>query len=225
MEILPNVHLIPGVVANPYLIIDPDGLTLIDAGLSRGGKKILAYIAGLGRAPADLRRIVITHADADHTGGLAALKAASGAQVYASPVEAEAIAAGGSSRELKLSGLRRLLFKVADLVYKPRPVRVDELVSDGQELPVLGGLRVVATPGHTPGHISLFAPSAGVLFGGDSMVSENGVLRPSRGFNTWDEDRALESVQLQAALGARIVCVGHGPVVSEAAGKFPAGRA
>jgi hypothetical protein len=53
------------------------------------------------------------------------------------------------------------------------------------------------------------------------MVSENGALRESRGFNTWDEAKAIESVRRQAALGAQIVCVGHGPVVRDAAGKFP----
>jgi hypothetical protein len=53
------------------------------------------------------------------------------------------------------------------------------------------------------------------------MVSSGGALRESRGMNTWDEQLAIESVRRQAALGARIVCVGHGPVVTEAAGKFP----
>ena len=59
MEIFPNVHLIPGFAVNVYLIVDPDGLTLIDAGLARSGKKILKYVAGLGRSPQDLRRIII----------------------------------------------------------------------------------------------------------------------------------------------------------------------
>jgi len=74
MEIIPNVHLIPNIVANPYLIVDPDGLTLIDAGLPGNHKKILNYISGLGHTPSDLKRIIITHADIDHIGGLSALK-------------------------------------------------------------------------------------------------------------------------------------------------------
>ena len=92
MEIIPNVHLVPKTVANPYLLIDPDGLTLIDAGLPGSHKKILRYMAGLGCAPGDLKRILITHADFDHVGGLAPLKKATGARVYASPVEAQALA-------------------------------------------------------------------------------------------------------------------------------------
>jgi glyoxylase-like metal-dependent hydrolase (beta-lactamase superfamily II) len=221
MEVTANVHVIPSRIVNAYLIVDPDGLTLVDTGLGRSGRKILSYMACLGYSPQDMKHIVITHADGDHVAGLAALKAASGARVYASPVEAEAIAAGRMSRELRLRGIYKWLFAAAAPLFKFKPVAVDERLADGQVLPVLGGLRVVATPGHTPGHISLYAPAVGVLFVGDSLVSERDGLRPSRGANTWDEAQALESVRLQAALGAHVVCPAHGPVVNNAIGKFP----
>jgi glyoxylase-like metal-dependent hydrolase (beta-lactamase superfamily II) len=222
MEIIPNVHLIPNTVANPYLLIDPDGLTLIDAGLPGSHRKILRYLASLGYAPADLKRILITHADFDHVGGLAPLKAATGARVFASPVEAQAMAEGHASRPLKpRSKITKLLFDLMAGLFKPAPIQADELLSDGQILPVLGGLRVVETLGHTPGHISLFAPSAGILFCGDSIVSEENGLRGSSGANNWDQTKSDESVRRQAALGAHILCSGHGPVVMDAAGKFP----
>ncbi len=222
MEIIPQIHLISGGVANCYLIVEPAGLTLIDTGISRNTANVLKYLAGLGKQPADLKRIIITHSDGDHVGALADLKAATGAQIYASPIEARAIAVAHPSRELKQRGLQAFLFKIVMPFFKPKPAQVDELLSDGQELPILGGLRVVNTPGHTPGHISLYAPAAKILFCGDSMVvGNNGTLRCSRGMNTWDEDKAKESVKVQQALGAEIVCSGHGPVVREAAGKFP----
>ena len=222
MEILPNVHLIPNIVANPYLLIDQDGLTLIDAGLPGSHRKILRYLAGLGYAPADLKRILITHADFDHIGGLAALKAATGARIFASPVEAQAMAEGHSSRPLKpRRRVTKLLFDLMTRLFKPASIQADELLSDGQILPILGGLGVVETPGHTPGHISLFLASSGILFCGDSIVSEETGLRGSRGANNWDQAKSDESVRKQAALGARILCSGHGPVVMDAAGKFP----
>jgi glyoxylase-like metal-dependent hydrolase (beta-lactamase superfamily II) len=222
MEIIPNVHLIPKTVANPYLLIDPDGLTLIDAGLPGSHRKILRYMASLGYAPRDLKRILITHSDYDHVGGLAPLKAASGARVFASPVEAQAMAEGHASRPVKPRRLiTRLLFGLMGGLFKPARIQVDELLSDGQILPVLGGLRVVESLGHTPGHISLFAPSAGILFCGDSIVSGEEGLRGSSGANNWDQAKSDESVRKQAALGARILCSGHGPVVMDAAGKFP----
>jgi glyoxylase-like metal-dependent hydrolase (beta-lactamase superfamily II) len=223
MEILPKVHLIPNIIANPYLIVDADGLTLIDAGLPGSHGKILRYIRERGFKDRDLVRIIITHSDTDHVGSLAAVKRASGARVYASAIEAAAVATGKPSRQIRP---RRTLFRVLMAAVRrfvrATPVRVDEIVVDGQSLPVLGGLTVVETPGHTPGHISLFSASTGVLFCGDSIVCRDGHLVASLPANTWDQTKAAESVRKQAALGPNVVCSGHGPVVTDAAGKMPA---
>jgi glyoxylase-like metal-dependent hydrolase (beta-lactamase superfamily II) len=223
MQILKNVHQIPGVIANAYLLVDPDGLTLIDTGLPRSERKILAFMARLGYAPGDLKRILITHADVDHFGSLAALAAATAASTYASAIEAEAIAAGRSSREIAPAGssLRSLLFSLLRPFMKAQPFQVEQVVGDGAILPVLGGLRAVDSSGHTPGHLSWYAPAAGVLFCGDSMVSDTAGLHGSRPGLTADQGKAQEAVKRQAALGARIVCPGHGPVIRDAAGKFP----
>ncbi len=223
MKVIDSVFLVQGVVANPYILVDPDGLTLVDAGLPRSEKKILAYIASLGKSPQDLKRIIITHADLDHYGGLAALQKATGARTYASQIEADAMAKGEASRQLKRSGfsLRSILFALLGPFMKATPFQVQEIVAEGQTLPALGGLQVLETPGHTPGHISLFAPSVGVLFCGDSMVSDEKGLQGSRPGITWDETKARTSERKQAGLGARIVCPGHGPVVMDAASKFP----
>jgi glyoxylase-like metal-dependent hydrolase (beta-lactamase superfamily II) len=113
------------------------------------------------------------------------------------------------------------MFGLVGRFFRSQPTQVDEILSDGQVLPVLDGLRVVSTPGHTPGHISLFAPYVGVLFEGDSLTCQNGELRGSRAAYTWDQVKADEAVRAQAVLGARIVCAGHGPVVFDAVGKFP----
>jgi glyoxylase-like metal-dependent hydrolase (beta-lactamase superfamily II) len=222
MEIIQNVHHIPGVIANPYVIIDPDGLTLIDSGIPGSEKKILKYIANLGYAAIDLKRILITHADFDHIGGLAALKKSSAACVYASKIEAAAIAIGRSSRKLRPNSLpSALIAGLADRFAKSAPVQVDEFLSDGQRLPILGGLLAVDTQGHTPGHLSYFLCAAGVLFVGDSMVSDQAGLHGSVQVNTWDEALAIEAVRKQAALGASIVCPGHGPVIQNALHKYP----
>jgi glyoxylase-like metal-dependent hydrolase (beta-lactamase superfamily II) len=222
MEIFPKVHLVPNIIANAYLLVDPDGLTLIDAGLPGSQRKILRYLSGLGYVPADLKRILITHADFDHVGGLAALKTATRARVFASPIEAKAMAEGHSSRALKpRHRITKVLFDLMAALFKPTPVQADDLLSDGQTFPVLGGLQVLETSGHTPGHISLYLSSPGILFCGDSIVSEETGLRGSSGANNWDQAKSDESVRRQAALGARILCSGHGPVVMEAEGKFP----
>ncbi len=223
MEITPRVHLVPDVLANPYVIVDADGLTLIDTGLPGSHNKILRYLTERGYSAKDLKRIILTHADLDHVGGLAALKRLTGARVYASAIEADAITKGVPSRPVRPARLtRRVVMWVMRHFFKPLPVQVDAFLVDGQTLPILGGLQVLSTPGHTPGHISLFSPSTGVLFVGDSIVSRDSRLVGSIPANTWDPEQAAASVRKQSALGPRVVCSGHGPVVTDAAGKMPA---
>ena len=207
MQIVDRVYRVPGVMANSYLAVDDDGLTLIDAGVARSETRILRFLSGLGYAAGDLKRILITHADRDHVGGLAALKAASGAAVYASPVEAEAIAAGRLSREFALKGVRKALLALVQRFFTAAPATVDVLVADGQALPVLGGLQVLATPGHTPGHVSFFAPAAGVLFCGDSVRVVGRTLSPPRGASVWDEAMAVASLAVPTTAPA---CAGGG---------------
>lgn len=220
MEIVKNIHLIPGIVANPYLILDTDGLTLIDTGLPRSDKKIMGYVTSLGFETSDIKNIIITHADSDHVGGLATLQAESGGRVLASEVEAQAIAKGVQSRPLKLSGIQKLLFSLASVFFRAAPVVVDHILTNEEILPVLGSLRVIETPGHTPGHISLFVEEEGVLFCGDSLRCPDGRIKVSKGANTWDEELAWQSAGLQAGLGVSIVCPGHGDVVYEAEEQF-----
>ena len=223
MKIIDNVFVVPGVMANPYLLVDTDGLTVIDTGLPRSERKILAYVASLGKSARDVKRIILTHSDLDHVGGLAALHKLTGARTYASKIEADAIAAGIPSRQIKSSGfsIMRIVFSLLRPFMKATPFKVDEFLTDGQILPALGGLRVIETPGHTPGHISLFAPAVGVLFCGDSLVTDENGIHGSRPGLTWDDAKARQAETKQAALGAKIVCSGHGPVVMDATGKFP----
>ena len=160
MKITDNIFVVPRVVANTYILIDEDGLTIIDAGLPRSEKKILAFVAKLGFYPSDVKRIVLTHSDLDHVGALTALQKATGARTYASQIEADSIATGEPSRQISSSGfsLRRILFTLVGPFLKARPFQVDDILVEAQSLPALGDLRVVETPGHTPGHISCTHP-------------------------------------------------------------------
>ena len=214
MIITPNIHIIPGVTSHPYLLADSDGLTLIDTGIPGSAGKILRYIKRLGYSNKDLNRILLTHADYDHAGSLAALKKATNARVYASIYEARAVATGQFPRSLKTNNLfLKPVFALAERFGRISPAHVDEHLSDGQVLPVLDGMFVVDTKGHTPGHMSFFVPSAGILFSGDSILSVKDQLVGSHGSVTWDQNKANESVLKQMALRARIICSGHGTVV------------
>ena len=216
-----NVFVVPEVAANTYVLMDADGLTLIDMGLPRSQARILRYVASLGRSARDIKRILITHADWDHIGGLTALHRDTGARTYAGKIEAEAMALGRPSRPLKMPASASLFRRLTRFLMQPPPFRVDELLVEDQVLPVLGGLRVIDTPGHSPGHISFFSPSASILFCGDSMITDENGIHGSRPIFTWDPALAQEAVKKQAALGARILCSGHGPVVMDALGQYP----
>ncbi len=222
MEIVPNVHVIPSLTANPFLLIDRDGLTLIDTDIPGSAPRILRYIKQLGYALRDLNRILLTHADYDHAGSVAALKKATGARVYASLFEARAVAEGKFPRSLKTNNiLVKPIFALVERLGRIHPAHVDETLTEGQVLPVLNGLEVVDTNGHTPGHLSFFAPALGILFSGDSIVSEKNQLVGSHAPVTWNQRKADAAVIKQMALKARIMCVGHGPVmIADFIGKF-----
>src|SRR5689334_15469372 len=104
MKIVDNVYLVPGIVCNVYILVDADGLTLVDTGMPGSHGKVLSYIRRLGKSAQDVKHILLTHSDLDHVGSLAALHSASGAPSYASRVEALAIQQGKASREIKPTG-------------------------------------------------------------------------------------------------------------------------
>jgi len=214
LEIVAGVHRVPAVIGNVYVLIDPDGLTLIDTGLPYNHRRILNYVTRLGYGAGDVRRILLTHADRDHKGSVPALQALTPARVYASRVEAEAMAQGREARRLRPTAWQKIILQfLRPLFVRARPATADEFLEPGQMLPALGGLCVLATPGHTPGHLSFFAPARGILFAGDSFVAHGGRLRVSDGPNTWNAALAWDSARRQAGLGARVLCAGHGPAI------------
>lgn len=220
MEIEPYLRQIDNGFVNLWLIVEAEGLTLIDTGLARSGpKKVLAEIAALGRQPADLKRILITHTDADHTGGAAELKRLTGARIAARGVEADAMRAGKTSRVPK-SAVMRVMFGTLGALIMPTPAATaDDILVDGQTLPILGGLQALATPGHTPGHTSFFAPEKKLLIAGDSLRATGGTLAFDPAPVHWNYEAGVASARKQGRLGATLVCCGHGPALRNPA--FP----
>ncbi len=218
MEIMPGIHQLKNSFVNLYLIVEDDGLTLIDAGVARSGpKRALETIQQLGRKPGDLKRVLITHSDPDHTGGAAELKRVTGAMILASQHEADAMAKGKPGRPAN----NPVIGFMMDLMMKIPAQKVDDTLRNAQILPVLGGLQVIATPGHTPGHLSYYAPSRRILFAGDSLIATGGKLNFGPGPFTWNLERGQESVRTQAKLDVDAVCCGHGPVVRGPGIQFP----
>jgi glyoxylase-like metal-dependent hydrolase (beta-lactamase superfamily II) len=211
LEVANGVYQIPNSFVNLYLIVEADGLTLIDAGLAKSGPKVaLEAITKLGREPKALKRILFTHSDPDHTGGAAELKQISGSSLQASAHEASMMAQGKPGRPANNAFVRLM---VGLMMPRITHQAADVTLEDGQEIPVLGGLRVINTPGHTPGHVSFYSSSQKILFAGDSMRSANDKLSFGAGPFTWNLEAGIQSVQKQAKLEVDLVCCGHGPVV------------
>lgn len=217
----PDIKIIPitGSVGNCYLILASNHAILVDTGLKGRHAKILQTLSGQGLAPAQLDLIIITHADGDHYGSLQALKAAIYTPSAASPIEAAAIRAGMSSRTLKTKGLRRLFLSLGSRIFQPPAALIDLEIGADYILPI-PGWQILLTPGHTPGHISLYNPAARTLICGDSIWLSGKRLVPTSGANCWDEEAARKSFDLQAALQPIAVYGGHFTIPAGAADYF-----
>jgi glyoxylase-like metal-dependent hydrolase (beta-lactamase superfamily II) len=216
-EIFPYIYAIPLGYVNAFMLAEESGLTLIDAGLRGNDRRIWKAVTEVGRKPADLRDVLVTHHHADHCGALAALKQASGATTYIHPIDAP-IMAGEQKRPdpNKGSMAGRVLGPLVSRLPQnnPVPVTADRFVNDGDELPLGGGVRVIHTPGHTMGHVSFYiAGHGGVLFAGDAAGNLFGRVGKPLLMFTEDMAEARKSIRKLAQLEFNTACFGHGRVL------------
>ncbi|MCB0085233.1 MAG: MBL fold metallo-hydrolase [Caldilineaceae bacterium] len=221
-EILPGLRVINEIGDNVhcYLWEWRGGVTLIDAGHPRDAQPILAALRTQGYAAHTVRRIIVTHADLDHSGGVAELQAATGAAVACHAVE-KPFLEHPWRRQAAFLPLRPLIWALTRFPgYQYRPVTPDELLVDGQQLPE--GFTVVHTPGHSPGHISLLHKERRFLICGDALVNTRGKLRANTGPFTPDRENAQRSVwKLAKKYGDEFEAMvfGHGPPILQNSGK------
>lgn len=205
-EILTNVYCLEGSV-NIFVFVEADGLTLVDAGMPNSHKKLFPALQALGYNTSDIKHILVTHSDVDHVGGLAAIQAATGAAVITSREAADYFENGRFPKHLPapVQWLAGTFFKT-----KPVPETCLQFFQDGDELPLLGGLQVIYTPGHTPDHYSFFSPSLGLLFAGDALRTENGRLQSSPKRITANPRQATQSAIKLLGLETAVFACGHG---------------
>lgn len=227
MRLIPMVDRISRLAINQYLILDPEHLTLVDTGLPGNATNVLLRLRQLGYTPGDLKTILITHADPDHSGAVAGLVRATGARVLAHSLEARAMRSGKMSRPLKpRNWLQRMAFAFSGTIMRTHPLTCEiQPIMPGDILPIWGGLQVLDSRGHTPGHLSFYHEPSGTLFCGDSIWKKSGSPAPSSGVNCWDEDLARESFNRQMALPLHCICAGHRTLEPATFGSRPAGVA
>jgi glyoxylase-like metal-dependent hydrolase (beta-lactamase superfamily II) len=215
VQLAQDVHRIDGVAgANVYLLTGGEPV-VIDTGLPGQAPRILAYLATVGVAASDLCTIVLTHHDIDHIGSATALAQAAGIPVWGPEGDAPYI-----SGQRPRPGIKRLVpLLVRPFFGAAVPPALGRLLREGDELP--GGFRVLATPGHTPGHISLYRP--GTLVAGDLLMVEQrpggGLrLRASPPAMSWDGAAVGRSLRRVASLPVDMILAGHGPPVPTGGG-------
>lgn len=222
-QLVPGVYAIPLGFVNAFLI-DTGELTLIDTGVPGSAEKILQAVRELGKQPTDIRHILVTHCHADHTGSLAALKAATDAPAYMHPADAALVREGRAARPMQpapglLPNLMvRLFMRSAPTGIEP--ATIEHEVGDGDELPVAGGIRAMHAPGHCAGQLAFLWPrQGGVLFVADAAGHMLGRLGLSIVYEDLVEGR--RSLTKLAGQEFAVACFGHGSaIVGSAAERF-----
>jgi glyoxylase-like metal-dependent hydrolase (beta-lactamase superfamily II) len=197
-------------LVNAFLITEDDGLTLVDTAVPGSARPILAAAARLGRP---IVRIALTHAHGDHVGSLDKLADALPAvEVAISARDARLLAKDKSPEQGEPADAR---LRGGYPGARTKPTR---LLSPGDRV---GSLEVVASPGHTPGHVAFLDTRDGTLIAGDAFSTLGGVATPARAnlrfplpyLATWHRPTALASARALRRLDPARLAAGHGPVV------------
>jgi glyoxylase-like metal-dependent hydrolase (beta-lactamase superfamily II) len=189
----------------PVLLKDEEQTILVDCGYPNF-LDLLREAAGRWNIPLEsITQIIITHDDMDHIGSLAALKRAyPHLPIISHAIEAPYIS--GAQKSLRLVQAENMLEMLpaegkaageqfVRFLQTVERAPVDQLVRDQDLLPWCGGIEIVHTPGHTPGHMSLYLASSKTLIAGDAVVIENGGLNIANPQYALDLEAAVQSVR------------------------------
>jgi glyoxylase-like metal-dependent hydrolase (beta-lactamase superfamily II) len=209
MEVAEGVHQIQMLGADSFLVAE-ERLTLIDAGMVGSRRMLDRHLRGMGRSIDELERIICTHGHPDHIGGVNELvRGRDDVEVLIHPADLEGLQLplrGALARSPDGGGRRGRLIQ-----YLTRAPEHCTPIEDGDVIPVLGGLRVVHTPGHTPGSVCLYAERLRLLFTGDVLQVIRGRLTYASWFFSHDHAGARASVERLAALEVDTIALSHYP--------------
>jgi glyoxylase-like metal-dependent hydrolase (beta-lactamase superfamily II) len=210
-------------LSNGWIIRSGGGAVLVDAGFDRFASRVAWGLRHMGLRPRDLKLVVITHAHIDHIGALSDIVRGTGAAVAVHEREAGYVRTGVPLMPRGLSFRGRMTVAFGDR--HPELTRVGavepQVIIKGDEELDLGrwGLagRVVETPGHSPGSVSVVLDD-GRAYVGDLVVNSFRPILSLRTSSFGDAPEELpRSWRRVLDLGARVICPGHGLA-------FPAAR-
>lgn len=214
----------PGLIY-PTLLWDSQGMILVDAGFPGQASAIQAEIERAGHVFDELNGLILTHHDIDHIGGLADIVRGSIRPVKVFAHEEEIPYINGSQLPLKIAMAEskwnelhddfRELVEVVRAAYKKSVMNVDVALTDGQDLPFAGGLRVILTPGHTLGHICLYHFPSRTLIAGDALCIEQGALVPPPESLNFNSELHRKSLNKLSGLDIAAVICYHGGLFTD----------
>jgi len=197
-----------------YIVRSTAGLVLVDAGMDSDGADVHAGLREMNAAPEDIRAILLTHWHNDHAAGAHAVHELSGAPVYYHRGDEQFFTGRAGA-----TGVRRwlsdqipewgVLVLAKGLLGEatPRAVMAQHFVQDGDV--ILDDFEVIATPGHTEGHVCYFYWPAKALFAGDALAVIDGQIRFMARPVTPDLEAARASVGKCLAVNPQLICPGH----------------
>lgn len=218
MELAAGLHRVGSDIVACYLVDDETGLTLVDTGMPGNYRDLQAEMERLGRPLSDIRGVILTHGDPDHTGFAERLRRETSVPVYVH--EADAARARGEVKKQVKWGKVRVGPLLRFMAYGMRrgglsasPVSEVQAVTDGQVLDLPGSPRIIHIPGHTPGSAAVWFESIGALMVGDALTTGHvltGEQGPRPAPFTMDPGMAMESLSRIEQLPVRWLLPGHG---------------
>jgi glyoxylase-like metal-dependent hydrolase (beta-lactamase superfamily II) len=215
--VLSGVHRVDGVNANIYIVnYTDDEKLLIDTGMPRSLKKIERYLSQIDVKPSDLKMAILTHCHIDHVGCAAQLGGRFGIKILIGEQDSPYVT--GERRFPPPKGLAGVGFRLFGAVLSFESFKPDGRLKDGDNI---GKLKIIHTPGHTPGSICVFDTETGTLFSGDTLLSSKGELKPPSPSFSLNHREAIGSLEKIMGLNVENLCPGHGePLLSDVSKKL-----
>ena len=207
-------------VIYPALLWDSSGATLVDTGIPGQLDALKGEIENAGVDFESVRQIILTHQDIDHIGGLPEIVRVRGNEIEVLAHEEEKPYIEGDKPLIKMNRERMAQMmeslpepqrqQLMRIFSAPPSGKVNRTLHDEEELPLHGGIEVIHTPGHTPGHLSLFVKKARLLIAGDELRVEEGELVGPSERATQDMESANASLRKLTGYQIDYVLCYHG---------------